>query len=118
MDILKACQFDTYRTRKDGSVVLCFETGEVTATEVAVLHTLRNSVGIVAFSRRESMSAKEIKEIESIDAEIDSKSKSERLRNVLYVLFQQQPEGYTDFKQFYADRMERIIQQIKTRLEP
>ena len=118
MEILKPVIFDSYRTRKDGSVMLCFETGELRADEVAVLHTLRNSVGIVGFSRRESMSAKEIKEIESIDAEIDSKSKSERLRNVLFVLFQQQPEGYTDFKQFYADRMEKLIQQIRTRLEP
>jgi len=72
----------------------------------------------VAFSRKESLSAREIKDIENIDPEIDSKSKSERLRNVLYVLFQQQPEGYTDFKQFYADRMEKLIMQIRTRLEP
>ena len=118
MDILKACVFDRYNTRKDGSVSLVFETGELTAPDVATLHTLRNSVGVVGFSRRESMSAKEIKEIESIDAEIDSKSKSERLRNVLFVLFQQQPKGYTDFKQFYADHMEKLIQQIRTRLEP
>jgi len=118
MDITKAVIFDTYRVRKDGSAVLCFETGELTPADVASFHVLRNSVGVIGFSRRESMSAKEIKEIESIDAEIDSKSKSERLRNVLYVLFQQQPDGYTDFKQFYADRMEKLIMQIRTRLEP
>lgn len=118
MDIQKAVVFDTYRVRKDGSAVLCFETGELTPSDVASLHVLRNSVGVVGFSRRDSLSAKEVKEIETIDAEIESKSKSERLRNVLHVLFQQQPDGYTEFKQFYADRMERIIQQIKTRLEP
>jgi len=118
MDITKAVIFDTYRVRKDGSAVLCFETGELTPADVASLHVLRNSVGVVGFSRRDSLSAKEIKELETIDAEIDNKSKSERLRNVLFILFQQQPEGYTDFKQFYADRMEKIIQQIRTRLEP
>lgn len=118
MDILKACVFDTYRVRKDGSAILCFETGELTAPDVASLHILRNSVGVVGFSRRSSLSDKEIKELETIDAEIESKSKSQRLHNVLYVLFQQQPEGYTDFKQFYADRMEKLIQQIRTRLEP
>jgi len=118
MDILKACVFDRYNTRKDGSVSLVFETGELTAPDVATLHTLRNSVGVVGFSRRSSLSDKEIKELESIDAEIESKSKAQRLHNVLFVLFEQQPEGYTDFKHFYADRMEKIIQQIRTRLEP
>lgn len=118
MEILKAAVFDTYRVRKDGSAVLCFETGELTGPDVATLHTLRNSVGVVGFSRRNSLTDKEIKELESIDAEIESKSKSQRLHNVLHVLFTQQPEGYTDFKHFYADRMEKIIQQIKNRLEP
>ena len=118
MDIIKAVVFDTYRVRKDGSAVLCFETGELTPTDVASLHVLRNSTGVVGFSRRDSLNDKEIKELESIDAEIESKSKAQRLHNVLFVLFQQQPEGYSDFKQFYADRMERIIQQIRTRLEP
>jgi len=116
MDILKAAVFDRYTTRKDGSVSLVFETGEVSGPDVAALHVLRNSVGVVAFHRKESLSAREIKEIETIDAEIESKSKSERLRNVLYVLFQQHPDGYTDFKQFYADRMEKLIMLIRTRL--
>jgi len=118
MDILKAVIFDTYRVRKDGSAILCFETGELTAPDVASLHLLRNQTGVVGFSRRTSLSDKEIKELESIDAEIESKSKAQRLHNVLYVLFEQQPEGYTDFKHFYADRMEKLIQQIRTRLEP
>lgn len=118
MDILKAVVFDTYRVRKDGSAVLCFETGELTAPDVASLHLLRNQTGVVGFSRRNSLSDKEIKDLESIDAEIESKSKSQRLHNALYVLFTQQPDGYTEFKHFYADRMEKIIQQIKNRLEP
>ena len=118
MDILKAVVFDGYTTRKDGSALLKFETGELAPSDVANLHALRNCAGVIGFSMKDTLSQKEIKDIETIDAEVESKTKSERLRNSLYILFTQKPEGFKDFKDFYADRMEKMIQKIKDKLEP
>ena len=54
-----------------------------------------------------------------IPEETDDKSPSQRLRAVLYVLWEQQwKERFSTFALFYAHYMEKIIDQIKEKLEP
>jgi len=45
------------------------------------------------------------------------KSESQRQRNVLYLLWKQNKEGYDDFKLYYKYRMEKIIDWLKQKLE-
>jgi hypothetical protein len=118
MDILKPVIFSRYSPRADGSVALTFETQELPPAEVAVLHALRNNMGVLGFSRKDTLTKQEIKDITSIDVDLEGKTKSERLRNVLFRLWEQQPNGCSEFKQFYEQKMEALIQQIRTRLEP
>lgn len=54
---------------------------------------------------------------DQVDTDIENKSPSQRLRGVLYRLWQQNPEGYTDFKEFYKYKMEVIITHLKGKLE-
>ena len=60
------------------------------------------------------------KEIEKLEASYDDKQKthSQRLRDVLYVAWNQQGEGYQDFDSYYKFKMESIITHFKSKLEP
>ena len=53
--------------------------------------------------------------LDSIDLEIEGKTKSQRLRNTLHVYWSQNKQKET-FKEFYANEMERIILHYKGKL--
>jgi hypothetical protein len=59
----------------------------------------------------------ELSDLDAIDVDLEdtTKTPSKRLRSVLFILWDQ---GVKDvgFKEFYKNRMERLIEQIKTRL--
>lgn len=63
----------------------------------------------------------DIAAVESLKVDMDDtkiKSPSRRLRDVLFVLHQQDNGGIEDFEVFYVTRMERLIKQIKDKLNP
>lgn len=74
-------QFDNISLRKDGSCLLKFETRELSAEELFTILQYRNTDGWLLFSQNKDMKAPEI------EAELDTKSPSERLKNALYVRF-------------------------------
>lgn len=47
---------------------------------------------------------------------VKPKTPSQRLREVLYILYTQQPDGFTNSEDFYNDRIEKLINQVKGRL--
>jgi hypothetical protein len=103
-----------YNPRKDKSITISFETDEKSAEQVMELHGLMGMYGVLLFKPVDQLTKAEIKEIDALDMEMAGKSKATRLRDVLYVLHKQEGEG--DFKDYYADKMERIINQIKDKL--
>jgi hypothetical protein len=48
----------------------------------------------------------------------NEKSDSQRMRNVLFRLWEQNKEGYEDFNLYYKYRMNKIIEFLKSKLEP
>jgi len=44
------------------------------------------------------------------------KTPSQRMRNVLFLLFEQDHKGFSDFDSFYLDRMEKLIDLLKKKL--
>jgi len=50
-----------------------------------------------------------------VDKEIDSKTPGQRLRAVLYVLWEQGKKD-KDYESFYKDRMEKFIEAVKDKL--
>lgn len=58
----------------------------------------------------------EFPEIKEIKSEVDKKPPSQRLRGVLYVLWEQNPEGYKVFNTYYENKMEGIIEHLKGRI--
>jgi hypothetical protein len=112
--ILLPAQINPPRIRKDGSCSISVDTRELTSEEIFTIMSLRNSEGWFSYAPNPD----DI-EIPEEHAELDEKSVSERLRNVLYVLYKQKVEAneYTGlFETFRKERMEQIIEFVKKKL--
>jgi len=103
-------------TLKDGTVKLSLSLQEVQPEAAARLFQLMNQfVKVYITTDGITQDAKNLLDEWEIDNE--SKSQSKRIRNVLYRLWEQDNSGYDDFELFYKNRTEKIIQQIKDKLD-
>lgn len=119
MIILNA-QVETIQSRKDNTLKVVLGTQEI--TEGGKLFPLQNRLCTVGISPNEDLTKEDIELLESSKLGIDdlpgTKSQSQRLRNVLFVYWQQADGGYSDFNLYYQNRMDKIINNIKAKLEP
>jgi hypothetical protein len=105
-------------TKSDGSLSLNFSTPEMTAEESCVLFKLtRLNLQLTLKPLGEALEAPcEVK------GELSSKTASQRLRGVLFVMYKQkQDAGFLagkTYEQFYGEQMERMIEEIKSQLDP
>ena len=101
MKILTAGQLDGYQRRKDRTVSIRFITQEKTSGEIADIDRLVDTFGILYFRGEEQMNRDEVDELDAIELDLydDPKSQSQRLRNVLYKVWMQDPTG--TFKEYY-----------------
>jgi hypothetical protein len=107
-------QVQKIETRTDGSIKLILETQELSGIDMAALFDYRNAIGYVTFTPN---SVDQVS-VPETNASYDGKSPGQRLRAVLYILWEQTAKDkYDTFEQFYQINMERIINQIKERLE-
>lgn len=101
--------------RKDGSIKLSFESRELTAEEYMMVMGFRNTEGWLCYSPNED----DVADIPEERAEIDEKTPSERLRNVLFVWYKQQTDAQKfvgSFDTFKREKIEKIIDSIKSKL--
>lgn len=116
MNTILAAQIDSIRTLKDKSLKITLESQELTAEVKAELMSYE---GLIKVLISDSNIVKEvITEVDNLELETgENKSPSQRLRNVLYRVWEQNQSGYDDFNLFYRNRMEKIINQLKERLQ-
>ena len=115
--IIKQVTLTRAQRKADKSVSISFVTSlEQSTSEMAQLDELFQQDCILAIKDIPFVDA-EINDIDSIDLDLEDnrKSPSQRLRNVLYILWDQGVKD-VEFKEFYRNRMERLIEQIKNRL--
>ena len=105
------------RTRVDGSISVAIDTQELSPSKAGELFSIRGKPGMMYLSPKDVISQKEIDQVNAIDAEIEGKTPSKRLRDVLYVLFTQQPEGFKQFDEFYKYKMTAITDHLKSKLQ-
>lgn len=102
--------------RKDGSIKLSFDSRELSPEEYMMVMGFRNTEGWLAFSPNEDG----IPELPTERAEIDEKTPSERLRAVLFVWYKQDSDAgkfVGTFDTFRNQKMEKIIETVKTKLQ-
>jgi len=116
--MILAAILDGYGRRKDGSLTLRFVTSELNTQQVAEIDQMYNKFGVLYFKDKEQISDEEVKELDEIDLDVyDSpKTQSQRLRNVLYMNWDKTNKDI-DFKTYYKQETEKIINHYKNKLE-
>lgn len=118
--IVLNCQIETIQSRKDNTLKIVLGTQEL--TEGGKLFPLQNKLCTIGIAPNEALTEQDIEILQASKIKLDDvpsgKSPSQRMRNVLFVLWQQNNGGYDDFNLFYLNRMDRLIDQVKAKLEP
>lgn len=111
-------QLDSFRSMVDRGIKVTFVTGELSPEQVANIQYSFQMVGFLAFSPN-PFATHQLEEIDKLKVEFNDTGKppSQRLRAVLYRLFEQSPEGYKTFNDFYMSKMEVLIEHFKSKLD-
>lgn len=114
--IILAATIDSISTRKDKSVKIAIVTQELSPGKAGEVFTLLNTLAVVYISQKE-LDQKEIDQVDKLDPEFGGKTQSQRLRNVLFKLFDQDHEGFKDFDSFYKGKTDVIIDHLKSKIQ-
>jgi len=109
---------ESIATRADGSLKLTFGTPEIDSETCATLFKYRRKEVLMLISTGE-ISVDQTKLIENTTKElkkVKGKSHSQRLREVLYRLHEQD-NTMLSFAEYYSSKMENLIEMVKERLE-
>ena len=104
-------------SRADKTWSITINTNELTPKTVSEISANLNSFGYLAF-KEDEFKTQEISLIDSYrsDYEDDSISHSKRQRNILYRLWEHNPEGYHDFEKYYDYHENKINNFLKSKL--
>jgi hypothetical protein len=102
------------QTLSDNTVRLIVDCQEMTPEDEAEIFKLRNQLGWFVFSVSETIMEADLP-TEKLNFPGD-KSPSQRLRAVLFRLWEQNNNGYKEFEGFYRGKIEKIIESIKEKL--
>ena len=105
-------------TLADGTLSINIHTQELPEETMMRVFSLRKSPGMVLISS-DDISKAEVEEVEKFTTDFEvgkTKTASQRLRAVLYRVWEQGDQNY-DFVLWYESQMERIINKYKTTLE-
>lgn len=109
------CTFDNYRRYKEGSFGLKFQTALVASNDdVLTFNSLVSMPGNIVFVADGYEDSLDIPEIKTDD--VNRKTQSQRLRNVLYVYWDQK-KIKEDFNVFYKREMDKVIDHYKGKLD-
>lgn len=115
MSVLIPAVFTKPVFRADKSVSLHFETREFSGVEAVDLMDLRDSEGWLLFTKNAEEATESIIPDEKADAMLGNKTQAQRLRGVIYRLWEQNGSK-GDFESYYRVYTEKIIDQIKEKL--
>lgn len=115
--ILLPAMVTSIRSLKDGSVSVCLETQELSPMKAGEIFSLRGKLIAAYLSPKETIPQRELDQIDSVDVDLPGKTKSQRVRNVLYRIWELSPDGHKTFESYYNFVMERHINELKTALD-
>lgn len=103
---------------KDGTRKISIETQELNPEQVIKLDQSFQKFGYWAF-KEEPFRKDEMSALDGLEADLDDgkKSQGQRIRGVLYLLWQKDKEGYEDFNLYYRFKTEKYISYLKKLLD-
>ncbi len=113
--LLISVQIENITTRKDHTLKLTLGTAELSPSRAGELIQLMNKVAVCYISDKD-LNQSEIDAVDKLDPEFAGKTQSQRLRNVLYLNFVENREGYKEFNSYYHAKMETYIEALKSNL--
>lgn len=114
--LLLSTYIENVTTRKDKTVKLTLGTQELTPAKAGELFSMLNQLAVTYISMKD-ISQREIDQVDKIEPELNGKTQSQRIRNVLYKLYEQNPEGFRDFNTYYQSKTEQYIEHLKTKIQ-
>jgi len=114
--ILLSGILENIKTRKDKTVVLSFGANEETPEKMGQLFSIANQHCYVAI-KNEPFVESELDTLKELKTDFDNiKSKSQRLRAVLFVAWKSDTQGFAEFENYYHSKMEKFIDHIKSKI--
>lgn len=118
--IVLDAEIESIATRKDRTIKISMGTQEMAPESAGHLFGLQNKLITVGLSTNgltdEDIDALRMHKFNT-DAIPNKKSQSQRMRNVLYLLYQQSAEGFDTFAQYYDSKTNQIIEHLKSKIE-
>lgn len=102
------------RSRADGSIGLSMSSPELTPEEKTLFFQLQNINLKVSITPQDT---NEAPEEHRVDADLNQKTQAQRIRAVLFLLWQKDNEDFSDFDIYYRNKTEKIINSLKARLD-
>jgi len=106
---------NSFKRLKDRSVSITFNLQEISSEDFMEIDQEIDRFGVVYFSQKGVLTDEEKKAIDGADIELNGKTQSQKLRDVLFVLNTQQ-NGGNDFDSFYKKKTEELIEFFKKKL--
>jgi hypothetical protein len=107
--------FSGIQSKVDGSYKLTFNTRELSGTDAAVLLGMANKEAWVLIAPDDSLDSVDVPKAKP-DSGTGQKTPGQRLRAILFILWSQVGKP-GDFEDYYRQRLERIIEQFKAKLD-
>jgi sugar diacid utilization regulator len=114
--ILIAGQIESISTRRDKTLKVTIGTQELSPNQASDIFVLNQRFAYIGLKEEPFTQSEEVL-IAGLKSEINQKTPSQRLRSILYKLYEQDNKGYKDFGTFYASEMERIIEHFKSKID-
>lgn len=115
--ILLAAIVENVSTRRDSTIKITLGCQEMNQGKAGELFTMQNKVVGVYMSVKENIPQKVMDMVDQVDVDMPGKTKSQRVRAVLYRIWELQKEGHKTFESYYSAKMEEHINNLKGVLE-
>jgi hypothetical protein len=108
---------ESVRTRKDRTLAVTVGTQEVTPSQAGELFEMQGKLCACYITEKESVPQEVIDAVDETDFDRPGKTQSQRLRGVIFKLWQQDAEGFKTFDEYYHAKTDKIIEHLKTKIK-
>jgi hypothetical protein len=113
--LLLPVQIESIKTRRDKTISILLCTQELSPARAGELFNLMNKVA-ACYIKEKHIDQSEVDAVDKLDPEFKGKTQSQRMRNLLYLNYEQNKEGFKEFNSYYHAKMEGYIEALKTNL--